>query len=94
MTPEPLLLWFHHLPWDYRMASGRSLWADIDPARHAEVAAYLAVQAREARWWRDACIAYFQSVSGLPLPPGVRPPAQSLDAYKALRFNFAPGRGG
>jgi alpha-glucuronidase len=24
--PETLLLWFHHLPWDYRMASGRPLW--------------------------------------------------------------------
>ena len=21
-TPEKYLLWFHHLPWDYRMASG------------------------------------------------------------------------
>ena len=118
-TPEQLLLWFHHLPWDYRMASGRSLWAeliahydrgeaavddqrgqwaalraDIDPARHANIAGTLAVQAREARWWRDASIAYFQSISGLPLPPGVRPPAQSLEFYKALRFGFAPGRGG
>jgi len=116
-TPPELLLWFHHLPWDYAMASGRTLWAeliarydrgvatvddmgrrwaalkpDIDPERHAEVTAYLAVQAREARWWRDACIAYFQSVSGLPLPAGTRPPAQDLAAYKALRFGFAPGR--
>ncbi|HEY1130413.1 MAG TPA: alpha-glucuronidase family glycosyl hydrolase [Roseateles sp.] len=118
-TPEAWLLWFHHLPWDYRMASGRSLWAElvarydrgvesvgalrvqwaglrghIDARRHADVAAHLAVQEQEARWWRDACIAYFQSVSGLPLPAGVRPPEQPLDAYKALRFNFAPGRGG
>ncbi|MFG6465058.1 alpha-glucuronidase family glycosyl hydrolase [Roseateles sp. BYS87W] len=118
-TPEDWLLWFHHLPWDHRMASGRTLWAeliarydrgearvaemraqwaavraDIDPARHAEVAAYLAVQAAEARWWRDACVAYFQSVSGLPLPAGTRPPERTLQAYKALRFNFAPGRGG
>lgn len=27
--PENLLLWFHHLPWDYRMSSGRSLWDEI-----------------------------------------------------------------
>ena len=27
--PEELLLWFHHLPWDYRMKSGRSLWDEI-----------------------------------------------------------------
>lgn len=116
-TPPELLLWFHHLPWDHAMPSGRTLWAeliwrydrgvatvgdmgrrwatlkaDVDPQRHAEVTAYLAVQAREARWWRDACIAYFQSVSGLPLPAGVAPPEQDLAAYKALRFGFAPGR--
>ena len=118
-TPPELLLWFHHLPWDYAMPSGRTLWAeliahydhgvaavadmrrrwaalqpDVDAQRHAEVAAYLAVQEREARWWRDACIAYFQSVSGLPLPAGVRPPEHDLVFYKALRFPFAPGRGG
>ncbi|MBW8846705.1 MAG: alpha-glucuronidase [Burkholderiales bacterium] len=118
-TPSELLLWFHHLPWNYAMPSGRTLWAeliahydrgvaavadmrrrwamlqpDVDAARHAEVAAYLAVQEREARWWRDACIAYFQSVSGLPLPEGVRPPEHELSFYKALRFGFAPGRGG
>src|SRR5690606_4619269 len=28
-TPETLLLWFHHLPWDYRMASGRTLWEEL-----------------------------------------------------------------
>jgi len=25
-TPEHLLLWFHRLPWDYRLASGGTLW--------------------------------------------------------------------
>jgi alpha-glucuronidase len=28
-TPDELLLWFHRLPWDYRMKSGRTLWDDI-----------------------------------------------------------------
>src|SRR5690554_5729436 len=28
-TPEDLLLWFHHLPWDYPMNSGRSLWHEL-----------------------------------------------------------------
>jgi alpha-glucuronidase len=23
------LLWFHHLPWDYKMRSGRTLWAEL-----------------------------------------------------------------
>ena len=28
-TPDALLLWFHRLPWTYRMASGRTLWDEI-----------------------------------------------------------------
>jgi len=27
--PEIYLLWFHHLPWDYMMHSGRTLWDEI-----------------------------------------------------------------
>ncbi len=27
--PENLLLWFHHLPWTYRMNSGRTLWEEL-----------------------------------------------------------------
>jgi len=27
--PENLLLWFHHLPWDYKMHNGRILWDDL-----------------------------------------------------------------
>lgn len=28
-TPEKFLLWFHHLPWDYEMVSGRTLWDEL-----------------------------------------------------------------
>ena len=27
--PEIYLLWFHHLPWDYKMKDGRTLWDDL-----------------------------------------------------------------
>ncbi len=27
--PEELLLWFHHVPWNHRMSSGRTLWDEI-----------------------------------------------------------------
>ncbi|RIA43698.1 alpha-glucuronidase [Hephaestia caeni] len=113
---DDYLLWFHHLPWGYRMASGDSLWNTlvsrygrgvdavaamqrtwagldryVDRERYAKAATFLAIQHREAGWWRDASIAYFQSLSKLPLPPGARPPAHDLDYYKALRFPYAPG---
>ena len=27
--PENLLAWFHHVPWDYRMKSGRTFWDEL-----------------------------------------------------------------
>ncbi|WP_434991173.1 alpha-glucuronidase family glycosyl hydrolase [Xanthomonas melonis] len=115
-VPEQYLLWFHHLPWDHRMASGRTLWDElvwhydhgvaevaamrrtwqglagrIDPPRYQQVADFLAIQQREAQWWRDASIAYFQSVSGRALPPGVAAPAHPLAYYQSLTFPYAPG---
>jgi alpha-glucuronidase len=27
--PDNLLLWFHHLPWNYKMKDGRSLWDEL-----------------------------------------------------------------
>jgi len=115
-TPERELLWFHHLPWDYRLQSGETLWdglihhydrgvetvaamqrdwaklkPQVDAERFAQVETFLAIQHREAQWWRDACIAYFQSVSGRPLPAASAAPAHPLDWYKALSFPYAPG---
>lgn len=119
LTPENLLLWFHHLPWDYRLSSGNSLWdelvrrysegvgavsamrsawsglgAYIDAERYSQVAAFLAIQEKEAQWWRDASIAYFQSFSHRPLPEGFAPPGQPLQYYESLCFPYAPGNPG
>lgn len=116
-TPESMLLWFHHLPWDYRMKDGRTLWEylvahydrgvayvagmqrqwdglrdKIDAERWQKTATYLAIQEREARWWRDASLAYWMSVNHRPLPDGVRPPEHDLAWYKARQFPHAPGQ--
>jgi alpha-glucuronidase len=72
-------------------ATWRSLQDRVDSERFAQVDAFLGIQEREATWWRDASITYFQSVSGRPLPPDVRPPEYSLDHYKSLRFMNVPG---
>ena len=68
-----------------------SLESYVDAERFADVSDFLRIQQREARWWRDASIAWWQSVNGLPLPQGVRPPDQSLDYYRALTFPEEPG---
>jgi len=115
-TPESELLWFHHLPWDYRLKSGETLWDGlvhrydrgvatvaemratwqglkpfVDPERWDKTATFLAIQEREARWWRDASLSYWQSVNGLPLPAGSAAPAHDLSWYKAQTPAFAPG---
>ncbi|MDF2816384.1 MAG: Alpha-glucuronidase [Stenotrophomonas rhizophila] len=117
-VPEALLLWFHHVPWDHRMVSGRPLWDElvgryslgvrqvqamqgtwaslrgrVDAHRHEQVAAFLKIQLREAQWWRDASVAYFQSISGRPLPAGEATPPHPLAYYQALQFPSAPGDG-
>jgi alpha-glucuronidase len=110
------LLWFHHLPWTYRMRSGRLLWDElvtrydrgvagvaamtrrwdllrpfVDAPRHAAVAASLKRQGVEAKWWRDASIAYWQGLSNLPLPKGHAPPRHALPWYRSIHFDTVPG---
>lgn len=74
-------------------ARWQALQPHIDARRHAEVSDYLAQQEREAQWWRDACLAYFHSVSGQPWPEGAPRPAKTLAEYQAIEFLHAPGRG-
>ncbi|HEY0011393.1 MAG TPA: alpha-glucuronidase, partial [Allosphingosinicella sp.] len=63
----------------------------VDPRRRADIAAFLAIQEREASWWRDASLAYFGSVSGRSLPPGYAPPEHDLAWYRAQRSIHVPG---
>ncbi len=60
----------------------------IDAERHDAVASKLAIQERDAVWWRDACLSYFQTFSRRPLPPGVEAPARSLEEYKATSLSW------
>ncbi|HET8783377.1 MAG TPA: alpha-glucuronidase, partial [Pyrinomonadaceae bacterium] len=111
--PEKFLLWFHHVSWDHKMKSGRTLWDEmalryqrgvewiraarvawgklsgaIDPVRHAAISEKLAIQERDAVWWRDACLLYFQTFAKRPLPSGVEPPAKTLADYKAKALEW------
>lgn len=63
----------------------------VDAERYQAIADTLGIQAREAKWWRDASVAYFQSKSGRPLPVGVAAPEKTLDYYRSLKFPYAPG---
>ncbi len=113
---ENFLLWFHHVPWNYKMKSGYSLWNElcnkyymgvleveqmsrnwervkeyVDAERFEQVRQLLAVQAKEAVWWRNACLLYFQTFSKQPLPAIMGQPDKTLEYYMSLKFPFAPG---
>jgi alpha-glucuronidase len=72
----------------------RRAWARVRPAidstRFGEVASFLDIQAREAKWWRDASLLYFQTFSKMPIPARYERPAHPLDYYVSLRCPADP----
>jgi alpha-glucuronidase len=65
-------------------ATWNGLGRYVDAPRFGEVAKFLEIQKHEAKWWRDAAVAYFAQVSGRPVPEGAAPPAHTLDFYQSL----------
>lgn len=106
--PENLLLWFHHVPWTYKLKSGNTLWDElcyryeqgvreardlqkawdrleqyVDTERFAAVQSKLQIQTKDAVWWKDACLLYFQTFSKLPIPYDVERPVHKMeDLYR------------
>ncbi len=70
---------------------GRALASRVDAERYEQVRAFLAIQEKEARWWRDACVLYFQTFSGRPLPAGSEQPQHDLAYYRAIQKRYVPG---
>ena len=57
----------------------------IDDVRFHGVDAFLEIQLKEAEWWRDASLLYFQTFSGMPIPEGYPEPQHPLSFYRGLR---------
>lgn len=114
--PEKYLLWFHHVPWDYKMKDGNTLWYNlaskyqkgvedvekmistweemkeyVDEERFTRVQMLLQIQLKEAQWWRDSCLLYFQEFSKMELPDFIPEPQNDLNYYKSLKSPYAPG---
>ncbi len=68
-----------------------TLEGKIDDEQYNHVLQLLNIQVREAHWWRDACLAYFQTFSRRPFPDGVAKPDSTLEYYKGLKFHYVPG---
>lgn len=111
--PENLILWFHHVPWDYKMKDGKTLWDElcytydsgvkkvrdyqkvwdrmepyIDKQRFADVQSKLRIQSKDAVWWKDACLLYFQTFSKKQIPYDIERPVHELEDLKKIKLNM------
>ena len=111
--PENLILWFHHVSWNYKMKNGRSLWDElcykydagvrqvreyqkvwdrmeqyVDTERFQHVQSRLKTQSRDAVWWKDACLLYFQTFSKQPIPFDIERPVNELEDLMLIRLNM------
>jgi alpha-glucuronidase len=66
-------------------SSWRTLRDKIDSARFRNVDDFLTIQQKEARWWRDASLQYFQTFARKPVPAGYEAPLHPLEYYLRLR---------
>mgnify|MGYP006049642953 FL=1 len=114
ICPENLILWFHHLPWDHKMKSGRTLWDElcytyqegideaasfimvwesvekyVDSQRYENIHRKIVRQAKDAIWWRDACMLYFQTFSGMPIPEDCTEPQHTLEELRRVRLGIS-----
>jgi len=72
-------------------AEWNGLKGKIDPEEFHHVQMLLGMQVKEAVWWRNACVLYFQTFSHRPIPAGFEKPDHTLQYYKDLEFPYAPG---
>lgn len=111
--PENLILWFHHVSWDYTMKDGKTLWDElcytydsgvkkvrdyqkiwdrmepyIDKQRFADVQSKLRIQSKDAVWWKDACLLYFQTFSKKPIPYDIERPVHELEDLKKIKLDM------
>jgi len=111
--PENMILWFHHVPWNYQMNDGKTLWEElcfkydcgvknvrdyqriwdkmqpyVDEQRFTEVQSKLKIQARDAVWWKDACLLYFQIFSKMPIPYDIERPVHELEDLKKIKLDL------
>ena len=58
----------------------------IDAERFHEVQSHLKIQARDAVWWKDACLLYFQKFSGMPIPFDIERPVHELKDLRKVHL--------
>ena len=60
----------------------------VDKNRFEEVQSKLRIQAKDAVWWKDACLLYFQTFSELPIPYEIERPIHELNDLKKIKLKM------
>lgn len=60
----------------------------VDSQRFREVQRRLRIQTRDAVWWKDGCLLYFQPFARQPIPADVERPVHELDDMKQYHLNI------
>ena len=60
----------------------------VDATRFQHVQSRLKIQSRDAVWWKDACLLYFQTFSKQPIPYDIERPVNELDDLKLIRLDL------
>lgn len=60
----------------------------VDGERHADMLRRFERQARDAWWWRDACLLYFRQYARRPIPADLPAPVFRLDDLMRFRLNI------
>lgn len=60
----------------------------IDEEVFTDIQHRLRIQARDAQWWKDGCLLYFQTFSGMSFPDDVEPAVHNLDDLKSIKLGI------
>lgn len=71
----------------------QKIWDSVEPyvdaRRFKEVQSKLKIQSRDAVWWKDACLLYFQTFSEMSIPNDVERPIHELDDMKQFKLKIS-----
>lgn len=60
----------------------------VDDRRFAEVQSKFRIQARDAVWWKDACLLYFQQFSKMSIPAEIERPIHDLEDLMKIKLDM------
>ena len=60
----------------------------VDEQRFREIQSKLKIQSKDAVWWKDACLLYFQTFSKMPIPYELERPIHELEELKKIKLNM------